>query len=174
MSLLITPRGAPVPPQEIEKRLRAVNDRLSLSWLDCGGGSWAVMLQWSDVDRRRQTVRDGQTHEKDARDVIAWLPKDCSVEEAHGYFTRSCMTYGGCNKEEVKALLNHVRAWNDDQHRRNAQTTMDYAEEIAPSFAAEISKDLGQKPVARVYQRNPELKGAKRRPKLPSHMTPDA
>ena len=175
MSLLITPRGAPVPPQDIERRLREVSPRLSLLWLDSGGGAWAVMLQWSDIDRRRETVRDGRTREEDARDVICWLPRDCSVEAAHDYFVKACTGgYGGSNAGEVKALLNRVRDWNAGQAQRNAQATEDYAAEIAPTYAKSISEELGVRPKAVVYQRNPALKGAKRRPKLPSHMTPDA
>lgn len=175
MSLLITPKGHPVPPQAIERELRHIDPRLSLLWLDSGGGAWAVMLQWSDIDRRRETVRDGRTREEDARDVICWLPRDCSVDAAHDYFVKACQGgYGGSNAAEVKALLNKVHDWNDQQHQRNAAETLGYAEEIAPTFAAGIARDLGEKPVAKVYQRNPELKGAKRRPLLPSHMTPDA
>jgi hypothetical protein len=171
-SLLITPRGTPTPPQDIERRLRAINDRLSLSYFDNGGGAWAVMLQWSDIDRRRETVRDGRTDEKDARDVICWLPVDCSVESAHDYFVKACLTgYIGSNKDEVRSMLNQVHAWNDAQAQRNAQETSDYAAEIAPMYADEIAAEVGVKANARVFQRNPELKGAKRRPKLPSHMT---
>lgn len=167
-ALLVTPRGRPAPPQAIESRLRAVSPRLSLCWIDTGGGCWAIMLQWSEVDRRRETVRDGRTQEEDARDVLAYLPRDCSVDEAHSYFLKACQRGdGGVSGAEVHELLNRVHAWNDAQHLRNAEATMAYAEEIAPTFAKSIAEETGHTSI-----RVPQRSGHKPKHVLPPDRAP--
>ncbi|GEM_PF-1100997 len=168
MSVLVTPRGDPAPPAQILRCLQAVSPRLSLKWLNTGGGAWAIMCQWSDVDSRRETVRQGLTSEEDARDVLAYLPPDCSVDDARNYFELACFRgYGGTNADEVRALMANIRAWNDTQHLRNAESSIEYAAEIAPTFAPSIGEELGHR-VVRVAQREP----GKRKHLLPKDRAP--
>src|SRR6185437_1713564 len=113
---LVTASGDPAPPQHIVAKLRAINPRLSLKWVD---SYWGLMLAWSDVDERRQLVRRGALTEAAAQDLLAMLPPDCSAEQAHDYFVNACKSYGGSNRDEVRKMLDRIDYWNEAQAERN-------------------------------------------------------
>lgn len=88
--MLITPNFEPVPPQEAVKRLRAIDERLSIKWVPSAAGPyWAIIETWRPDDQRWQMVRRGEVPEKFAFDIRAMLPPDCSAHEAEGFVMRT-------------------------------------------------------------------------------------
>lgn len=102
--------GTPQPPQDILRRLRAVDARLGLRFTahvpDC---PWSVTLEWHHDDPRRQHVRDGTMPPDDAFDCVARLPMDCSVDEAAAYITRRMAM---SPREDINALVQRMNVFN--------------------------------------------------------------
>lgn len=84
---LVTPRGDPVPPQDVVQRLTEYNQqrgtRLSISWVP---GAWGCAYfglfdGWKQGDKRWERVQVGETEEANARDLVTMFPKECSPAE---------------------------------------------------------------------------------------------
>ena len=84
---LITPRGDPVPPQDIVARLKALNPRYSLEWVSGAWGTsyYGLFEAWAENDRRWQTVQSGETPKHKARDLLYMFPPECSPREFAAY-----------------------------------------------------------------------------------------
>jgi hypothetical protein len=88
--LLVSPRGEPVPPSSVLKRLAAVDERLSLRWMPSPltGPYWALVERWRRGDPRWERVQSGELTEDHAVDMVAMLPPDCSVHDVEGWMLR--------------------------------------------------------------------------------------
>ena len=83
--MLITPRGEPIPPQEAVRRLRDIDERLSVKWVPSAAGAyWAIIETWMHGDPRWERVATGEITRDQAFDLRAMLPPDCSAEESVG------------------------------------------------------------------------------------------
>jgi len=95
--------GAPQPPQDILRRLRAVDPRMGIRYTKhVPNAPWSITLSWHENDPRREAVRTQRVSEEDAVDIIARLPMDCNVNDAAAYIARRMAMWPG---EDVNALL---------------------------------------------------------------------
>jgi len=80
---LISPRGDPLPPQDVVDRLRRIDGSLSIEWVE---GAWGcayfgLFQRWRSEDRRWAQVQNGEIAEAKARDLIQMFPRSCPAYE---------------------------------------------------------------------------------------------
>jgi len=127
--ILLGADGSPQPPQDILRRLQAIDPKLGMKFVDVPGKPWAITLGWGENDRRMGEVRAGKANPADAYDVLGYLPADCSLSEAPAYIGRFFGTYP---RADVTQLLAKMDLWN--------QTSAGGVEE-AEQVLAELSDD---------------------------------
>jgi hypothetical protein len=141
--MILNAYGTPVAPLEIVERLRQVDDRLGLRWV---GDWWALTMRWLPNDPRREKIQKGLIADDDT-DIVTFLPKDCSVDQAFGYLERGFERWPG-GKDAVAKLLSRLHKYNAEQVQRNMQETLDLADELISTNAPTLFKTEG-KTVAR-------------------------
>lgn len=148
---LRTATGAPVPPTEIVKRLKQVDDRLGLEYVvfptrDYSNLNidehWAITCAWGPNDKRRHLVMIGQLPEGSERDIICFLPMDCSVHDAFNYFERNVKQFNG--QAQWENVLSRVHEYNKDATAANLKETKDLAEELIETNAGTLFKEEGK------------------------------
>lgn len=112
MPVLLNSAGRPEPSPEIARRLAAITPRLTLRWLPGIGETWAVCLKWAEGDRRWQWVQEGKTDMDRAFDIVGYLPRDCSLDEAPAYLSRILRDYP---REDVRNMTAAVAKWNEEE-----------------------------------------------------------
>lgn len=112
MPVLLNSAGRPEPSPEISRRLAAITPRLTLRWLEGIGPSWAVCLAWPEGDRRWERVQTGKTRPDRAFDIIGYLPRECSLDEAPAYLERMLRDYP---RDEVRNMTDAVARWNEQE-----------------------------------------------------------
>lgn len=146
--MIVDSQHRPVPPTEIVRRLRQVCPTLGLSF--CPGAfwseraqrmvdSWAITEDWEPSDPRHRRVQAGEIDPGHCFDVLTFLPADCSVDEAFGYFVRSCQRNRG--KASVNQMLDRVHTFNAQQKARNLQETTELAEELITTSRHRVRSD---------------------------------
>ena len=102
--------GMPIPPSEIVERCQRIHPALGLRFASgLGGSGWAITWEWTEHDKRREWVRNGNYDPKSAHDIVGYLPFGCTVDEAPGYIERSLKQYP---REEVSKLVDRVHHYN--------------------------------------------------------------
>lgn len=81
MSLLVTDRGLPQPPQDVVQRLRQVHPTLGLRFVPGMDGQWAVTRDWREDDPRHAYVQRGELPPDECHDIVGYIPRDCAVED---------------------------------------------------------------------------------------------
>lgn len=109
MAFLFNASGNPEPSPEIQRRLRAIDPRLSLRFHPDFSRHWSVRCEWKSDDRRWERVQGGDINPADAYDVIGWLPIDCSVEDAPAYLERTLAQFSQRTAERVAF---DIEKWN--------------------------------------------------------------
>ena len=107
--ILYNASGNPEPSPDIQRRLRALDHRLYLEFMPDFNRHWAVKCRWREDDRRWERVRTGAANERQAADIVGWLPIDCSVDEAPAYLEKSLGKYSQTMADRV---LFDVERWN--------------------------------------------------------------
>ena len=82
-NVLVNNRGEPLPPYDITERLKRIDSRLSIEWVE---GAWGcsyfgLFERWRQGDPRWQRVQSGEVPEKMARDLVQMFPRSCSTPE---------------------------------------------------------------------------------------------
>lgn len=119
--------GRPLPPSDIARRLERIDNTLGMVYVQMGAngtGTWAITKTWTPTDPRRAHIQAGSVKPDEDWDVIAYLPPDCPVEQAYGYFVSRMKT---STREDVRHMLNRVHLWNETQRDANWQPVMDEA-----------------------------------------------
>lgn len=155
--MLITPRGEPIAPQEAVRRLREIDERLSVKWVPSAAGAyWGIIEDWKRDDPRWQMVNAGEVDRAMAYDLRAMLPADCSAEEAVGFVERHFRPVQNAAKEaaeKVERVQKHNRA-TKDKHIENflveqdekhvRQTKHDLELVVGAATAHPISSGFGE------------------------------
>lgn len=115
MSLLVNATGHPEPPTDLVRRLRQIDDRLSLRFYPLGenGGQWALIERWTENDRRRQMIQRGEMSPESDFDLVGLLPLAVRSEDALPYIEKS-LVQRPQTKDDYQAMLSKVRHYNDD------------------------------------------------------------
>lgn len=74
------------------------------------GQYWAITKVWGASDSRREAIRLGQMAEKDANDIVATLPGDCSPEDAGAFVMRFFKRSVDPKKDAIRAVQESVAA----------------------------------------------------------------
>lgn len=82
-SMLVTPLGHPVPPQNVVERLRQISSRYSIEWLPGAWGTacFALFEKWAERDERWEQVQRGAVDPARARDIMCTFPPDCGAND---------------------------------------------------------------------------------------------
>jgi hypothetical protein len=107
--VLLNALGTPEPSPEIQRRLRGVHPKLHLKYMTGGGRHWALCMDWSDDDHRRERIQRREVDPEKAYDIVGFLPMDCNVEQAPAYLERALRTYP---KEEIQRMADDVVNFN--------------------------------------------------------------
>lgn len=125
--------GLPTPPAGMNERLQRIDPALGVRWvggLDNGG--WAITYQWPPDSPRRAMIQRGEMSPNDDFDAIAFLPADCTVDQAYGFVVNGMKS---SRQEAVSDMLNRVDLWNKeatDKMWKAAQApAMEHAEAVA-------------------------------------------
>lgn len=125
--------GLPTPPAGMNERLQRIDPALGVRWV--GGtdnGGWAITYRWPADSPRRAMIQRGEMDPSDDFDAIAFLPADCTVDQAYGFVVNGMKS---SRQEAVNDMLNRVDLWNretTDKMWKTAQApAMEHAEAIA-------------------------------------------
>lgn len=141
MALLFGASGKPEPSPEIQRRLQAIDPRLSLRFYEDYPRHWSVVCGWRADDRRWAQVQSGAMDPSMAQDIIGWLPVDCSVEDAPAYLERTLIQFSNRAAERIAF---DVEKWNG---QNNLHDQMESAmQELTDSrFGAEETRVTGNR-----------------------------
>jgi hypothetical protein len=146
----------PAPDPEIVSRLKQIDDRLDLKYMAYPHRdyaetnltqNWTIIQRWRQDDGRRKMIMLGQMSPEDDFDIIAWLPVDCSVEQAFGFFERACRGKFRTNKD-IEYVLNNLHKWNKEAVV--PKEVKEYAEEMIEANVTTLFKEQG-KTIPKVY-----------------------
>lgn len=172
--MLITPRGEPVPPQEAVRRLREIDERLTVKWVPSAVGAyWAIVETWPRGDARWERVQAGEITEAQAFDLRAMLPPDCSAEQAVGFVERFFRPVGHAGEDAAKHIqqvakhnasvkAQHVETFLVEQEYKTARTSKHEHElNLGVAAAHPISHGFGEGTTegAKVVARRKRAKG---------------
>lgn len=133
--------GRPKPPEEIVRRLRAIDPRMGLKFVPGVLMNWAVTMEFGPDDRRRKDIQSGKVNPEDAYDIIGWLPAECSLDEAPAYISRMIAMYP---REDVRKALDRMEAWNATEGGKEEMEEV--LNELADdNFGLEVPKVTGKR-----------------------------
>ena len=109
MTVLLNHLGTPEPSPEIQRRLRGVHSRLYLKYMTGGGRHWALCMDWSENDPRRERIQRREIDPEKAYDIVGFLPMDCNVDQAPAYLERALRTYP---REDIQRMVEDIGNFN--------------------------------------------------------------
>lgn len=155
----MTAFGEPVPPQEAVRRLREIDERLSVKWVPSAAGAyWGIIEQWKESDPRWEYVKRGEFTRDQTYDLRAMLPPDCSAEEAVGFVERYFRPVGHAATDAAEAIAKvtkfnksvkekHVENFMAEQDDKQVRTTKHELEvQLGVATAHPISHGIGDSP----------------------------
>lgn len=104
--LMVDGAGTPQPPEELNRRLAAVDPLLFVQYW---AASWRVFRTWSPNDPRWARVRSQEIPPETARDIVAQIPAHVPVDEMAPYLERELR---GCSVEDARKLADSLAQWN--------------------------------------------------------------
>lgn len=127
----------PLPPSDIERRVKQIDPHLGLRWEanGVGGPGWWVIYRWPEQDPRRRMIRDGRMAPDGDFDLYAQLPVDCPPEQAYGFITNAFRTSGS---PEAKRLLDRVGEFNRQVTESRWEPVLAEAHEIIEANAGKL------------------------------------
>lgn len=166
-SLILSERGTPEPPTEVQRRLAQIDDRLFLAWYPFGPhgqGVWAIRERWAETDPRRQFIQRGEMRADADFDQLGTAPVGCSADDAFAFVVQA-LRQRAATKGEADRMLSRVDQYNAAQAARNVAPVKARAAELIDANAPRIAGDLaGDSPTsARVAMRNPVTKDKDRK-----------
>lgn len=83
-----------------------------MQWIEGIGSTWAITMAYREGDRRWEWVQNGTMRPDRAFDILGYIPRDCSIEQAPAYVERMFRTYP---RADVNRMVEAVQKWNDTQ-----------------------------------------------------------
>jgi hypothetical protein len=108
-SVVLNDKGRPEAPSDLQRRLGQVHPRLFLRHVDAADAVWAVCMRWDEHDPRFGEVQAQVIDPERSFDIIGYLPRDCSLNEAPAHLERAFRQYP---KEAVQQVANRVSDFN--------------------------------------------------------------
>jgi hypothetical protein len=126
MSLVLNARGEPEIPNDIKRRLKALDDGFSIAIIN---GCWWLMQRWRENDPKWAWVQDGRIPESQAYDGIGAFPMDCGFEQMPAFIEKSLREF------PVRDLTRQASAF------AHGESLAPEAEEIKHDMFEEAIKD---------------------------------
>lgn len=108
-SVVLNDKGRPEAPSELQRRLGQVHPRLFLRHVQTGDEVWAVCMRWDEHDPRFGEVQSQVIDPDRTFDIIGYIPRACSLQEAPAYLERVFRQYP---VEKVSEVANRVSDFN--------------------------------------------------------------
>lgn len=152
MTILRDALARPIPPTEIVRRLKQVDDRLDLmyvAFVSRDGPNtnmderWAIIQRWLDTDKRRRLIQLGQMSPESDYDVLVYLPLDCPVDDAFSYFERAVKGQVRDNRD-VERIVSRLHLWNESAKEEALKETKELAEELIEANAPTLFREQGK------------------------------
>ena len=108
-SVVLNDKGRPEAPSDLQRRLGQVHPRLFLRHVDAADAVWAVCMRWDEHDPRFGEVQSQVLDPERSFDIIGYLPRGCSLQEAPAHLERAFRQYP---KEAIQQVANRVSDFN--------------------------------------------------------------
>jgi hypothetical protein len=108
-NVVLNDKGRPEAPSDLQRRLGQVHPRLFLRHVQAADAVWAVCMRWDETDLRFGDVQSQVLDPERSFDIIGYIPRDCSVQEAPAYLERVFRQYP---VEKVREVANRVEHFN--------------------------------------------------------------
>lgn len=120
--------GAVMPPSDITKRLKQVDERLDMLFMP-HMKSWAIIERWGAGDKRRAMIFRGKMDPSDDFDILGWAPIGVGVEDAFLILSKG-IRRRGATKDDFEYMLQRLALFNADTSKANLQMTKDFKDEM--------------------------------------------
>lgn len=143
MPIIHPETGAVVPPSDITKRCKQIDERIDMVFMPhmkC----WAFTERWSATDKRRSMIQRGLMDPESDFDILGWAPIGVTAEDAFAILSKG-MKRRSADKDDFEYFMQRLAEFNRDASAANLQTTKDFKDEM---FDAN-SETLGGRVVAR-------------------------
>jgi hypothetical protein len=108
-SVVLNDKGRPEAPSDLQRRLGQVHPRLFLRHVEMADAVWAVCMRWDEHDPRFGDVQSQVLDPERSFDIVGYLPRDCSHNDAPAYLERVLRQYP---KEAIQQIANRVSDFN--------------------------------------------------------------
>ncbi|MGP1666029.1 MAG: hypothetical protein ACTS5I_09005, partial [Rhodanobacter sp.] len=147
VSVIFNLDGLPSPPSDMVARLQAVDPTLNMVFVpgqSMMDGSWAITQKWSPNDPRRRGIIEGKWPATGDHDAIVFLPKDCPLEQAFGYFANAVRR---SSKADVRNMMDRLHLFNKQQKEENWAPVMEEAvAQVEANASTLFEKEIGTIP----------------------------
>lgn len=92
-SVVLNDKGRPEAPSELQRRLGQVHPHLFLRYVEAADAVWAVCMRWDEHDPRFGEVQSQIIDPERSFDIIGYIPRACSLQEAPSYLERAFRQY---------------------------------------------------------------------------------
>lgn len=125
---IVTPRGEPVPPQEVVARLQRYNQlrgtRYSIRWVPSAWGTsyYGLFEQWAERDQRRERIQRGELDPGRDFDLVTMFPPEVQPAEMMAWLENK---FGRLSDDPVGEAQRRVeQAQKDLQDAQNSQVDL--------------------------------------------------
>lgn len=143
---LVNNRGEPLPPTDVIERLRRIDERLSIEWVE---GAWGVSYfglfeRWRQGDPRWSRVQNGEIGEASARDLVQMFPRTCPAPEMAAFVEHRWGSRAQPNdpKAEADRLVAEANRLYEQAREQSVQKAVDVSMD---RFDSESSHDRQMK-----------------------------
>ena len=108
-SVVLNDKGRPEAPSDLQRRLGQVHPRLFLRYVESADAVWGICMRWDEHDPRFGEVQSQILDPDRSFDLIGFLPRGCSLDEAPAHLARVFREYP---KDEIAQVANRVSDFN--------------------------------------------------------------
>lgn len=143
---LVNHRGEPVPPMDVVLRLKTIDERLSIEWVEGAWGQsyFGLFERWRQGDPRWARVQSGEIPEKSARDLVQMFPRHCPAPEMAAFVEQRWGSRAVGNPvEEAERMVAAAQKRLEDAKANAVDQTVDTSMERFAKTSAHERRLLG-------------------------------
>lgn len=113
---------------DVVDRLRALDERLSIEWVEGAWGTsyFGLFERWKQGDKRWERVQNGEIPEKNARDIIQMFPRHCPAPEMAAFVEQRWGARAVGNPvEEAERMVEAAKRRLDEAKANAVETAVD-------------------------------------------------
>lgn len=140
--IIVSGEGTPLPPSDILRRLKQVDDRLDMVFMPSReGGHWAIVERWGPNDQRRAMIQRGDMDADADFDMIGYAPVGVSVDDAFGILSKG-LRRRSTDRASCAKMLDNLLYFNKARQEANKAPIKEFAAEMLDANAANIGKKI--------------------------------